>query len=54
MKTNIVEGIRDKLKFHETIVLFEEDDCHFGTVFHAAFKNKRGRVFTINNTGGGE
>lgn len=53
MKTNIVEGIRDKLKLHETIVLFEEDDCHFGTVFHAALKNKRGRVFTINNTGGG-
>lgn len=53
MQTNIVKGIQDKLKLYETIVLFEENDCHFGTVFHAVFKNSRIRVLTLNNTGGG-
>lgn len=52
MKPYIKEKIQEILKSYDKIVLFQEDDCHFGTVFHAAVRKYSANVITANAGGG--
>ena len=46
------EKIQDILHHHEKIILFHENDIHFGTTFRAATKTCDNHVITLERLGG--